>query len=65
MFVVQGDRAVNIDCCCKIYVCRDEVKGLVSEVKTVIAKFDTEEQAQECLSLILKAYAHGDKVFYC
>lgn len=64
MFVVLGDNAVNIDDCDRIYVdYQNGVRLAKSDVEYVIAKFDTKEQAQEYLALILQAYNRGDKVF--
>lgn len=74
MFVVQGDRAVNLELCKRIIVTDNskEILGVMLEDEnadslgySIIAKFDTHEQAQEYLSMILKAYAAGEKVFYC
>ena len=79
MFVVQGDVAVNIDHCEVIEVKDNEIVAEMTGdilgfyfqqarghvLTTPIATFDTEEQAKKYLALILKAYAHGDKVFYC
>lgn len=68
MFVVQGDRALNIDNCDVIGVQGNAVKGFLPRnelTPTPIATFDTAEQAKEYLALILQAYARGEKVFYC
>ena len=68
MFVVQGNRAVNIDHCEAIGVQNAAIKGMLPRneyIPTTIAEFDTKEQAKEYLALILQAYARGEKVFYC
>lgn len=65
MYVVQGDSAVNIGYCLRIYVQHNEIKAETDIGIYKIATFDTAEQAKEYLSLILKAYTNGDKVFYC
>lgn len=64
MFVALGDNAVNIDNCDRIYIdYQNGVRLEKSDAEYVIAKFDTKEQAQEYLALILQAYNRGDKVF--
>lgn len=67
MFIVQNESAVNLDSCQKIWVYKKVIEAAMIDYTdaVTVAEFDTYDQAAEYFSLIMKAYANGDKVFYC
>lgn len=65
MLIVQGNNATNIDFCLRIYASSNKIKAETDKNTYLVATFESDEQAQEYLSMILKAYAQGEKVFYC